>query len=106
MNKFFLKETGEEIKFGDELVLKMEKDTKHKKLYKELTVEFSPLLAPLLLEEGIIENKDVNDASSNEECSDCIIESILETQEALEKKVDEMEDTIIDLKLQLKALQK
>jgi hypothetical protein len=99
MNKFFLKETGEEIKFGDELVLNMEKDTEHKKLYKELTVEFSPLLAPLLLEEGIIESKDVNDAPSNKECSDCIIESILETQEALEKKIDEMEDTIIDLKL-------
>ena len=62
MKKYFMQETAEELKFGDMIVLDLSKEmenghTKH----HHLECKFIPELVPILLEEGVIKEEEVED---------------------------------------------
>lgn len=62
MKKYFLKDTGEEVKIGDivalDLVGENEKDGK---LFEHLEVKATPMMLKLLIGEGVIVEKDLED---------------------------------------------
>lgn len=82
MKKYFLKGTGEELKFGDEIQLEME-------------CKFHPEIADMLIEADIIEEKELisftNEDEEDEEDSDEVIDAICEDLENLDKRVEALE---------------
>ena len=108
-----MQKTNEEIQFGDTLDLTLEK-----RLYgvvievRHLTCKFIPELVPLLLEEGIIMEKEVkNEKTDTENEFDItfmttffnLMDCMMETFEDLELRVDKLEKKIKSLQ---KALAK
>lgn len=117
MKQYFVQKTKEEIQFGDTLDLMLEK-----RLYgivievRHLTCKFMPELVPLLLEEGIIMEKEVKDEKTDTESGfenefDAtfmttffnLMDCMMETFEDLELRVDKLEKKIQNLQ---KALAK
>ena len=112
-----MQKTNEEIQFGDTLDLTLEKrlcgivtEVRH------LTCKFIPELVPLLLEEGIIMEKEVKDEKTDTESESenefdptfmttffNLMDCMMETFEDLELRVDKMEKKIRNLQ---KALAK
>ena len=59
MKKFFLKETGKELQFGDMIELDFTQEMPNGKTkYHHLECKFHPMLVPILLESGVIEEKE------------------------------------------------
>lgn len=117
MKQYFVQKTNEEIQFGDTLDLMFEK-----RLYgivievRHLTCKFMPELVPLLLEEGIIMEKEVKDEKTDTENGSenefdttfmttffNLMDCMMETLEDLELRVDKLEKKIQNLQ---KALAK
>lgn len=94
MKKYFVKETDEEIQFGDTIQLDMTKKTKHGIHTVKGEVKFSPMVLPLLLEVGIIEEQEVEDNElldfEDEPCE--TLETLLEDFDILEERVDKLEE--------------
>lgn len=108
MKKYFMKDSGEELKFGDMIELDFTKDTKDgHTCHHHLECKFVPGLIPMLLEQEIIkeeEFKDENtDAPSNENYD--IAKDIISIIEALSLKVQKMESTIVNLNKIIRKLQ-
>nr|DAT77961.1 MAG TPA: tyrosine-protein kinase [Caudoviricetes sp.] len=108
MKKYFMKDSGEELKFGDMIELDFTKDTKNGHIcHHHLECKFVPGLIPMLLEQEIIkeeEFKDENtDTLSNENYD--IAKDIISIIEALSLKVQKMESTIVDLNKIIRKLQ-
>lgn len=62
MKKYFLKETGEQVKIGDIIVLNFEGTNKKRgKINAHLEVKATPLMLSLLIDEGIIEERDLEE---------------------------------------------
>ena len=111
MKQYFMQETNEEIQFGDTLDLTLEKrlcgivtEVRH------LTCKFIPELVPLLLEEGIIIEKEVKDEKTDTESGSenefdatfmttlfNLMDCMMETFEDLELRVDKLEEKIKSL---------
>ena len=83
MDKYYLKETGEEIQFGDILELDLTETKGNKEIHKHVECKFHPILVDALLEQDIIEAGDDEEETEEEVC--------------LEEKVEELEDRIIEL---------
>ena len=100
MKKYFLQETAEELEFGDMIVLDLSHDmenghTKH----HHLECKFMPELVPILLEEGIIEEKEVEEDKPLDFQDDCpMIEELLKANQNLEKRVYALEKAVIKLR--------
>ena len=100
MKKYFLQETAEELEFGDMIVLDLSHDmenghTKH----HHLECKFMPELVPILLEEGIIEEKEVEDNKPLDfEDSYLMIDKLLKANQNLEKRVYTLEKAVIKLR--------
>lgn len=100
MKKYFLQETAEELEFGDMIVLDLSHDmenghTKH----HHLECKFIPELVPILLEEGIIEEKEVKEEKPLDFQDDSLmIEKILKANQNLEKRVYTLEKAVIKLR--------
>lgn len=108
MKKYFMKDSGEELKFGDMIELDFTKDTKNGHIcHHHLECKFIPGLIPMLLEQGIIkeeEFKDENpDTTSNENYD--IAKDIISIIENLALKVQKMESTIANLNKIVRKLQ-
>lgn len=59
MKKYFLKGTGEEVKIGDIVALDLEgKGERGDKIFEHLEVKATPMMLSLLMDEGVIEEKD------------------------------------------------
>lgn len=101
--KYFLKETGEELKFGDVIELNCVKELEDGRAIVEREIKFSPETVEGLLSLGILEIKEPLIDFSDEEEEDCdcpydeVIQDIIETQEELEKRVDKIEEQIKNL---------
>lgn len=62
MKKYFLKESGEEVKIGDIVALDLVgKNEKGGKLFEHLEVKATPMMLALLIDEGVIVEKDLED---------------------------------------------
>ena len=100
MKKYFLQETAEELEFGDMIVLDLSHDmenghTKH----HHLECKFMPELVPILLEEGIIEEKEVKEDKPLDFQDDCpMIDELLKANQNLEKRVYTLEKAVIKLR--------
>lgn len=108
MKKYFMKDSGEELKFGDMIELDFTKDTKNGHIcHHHLECKFIPGLIPMLLEQEIIEEKkfkDENpDTTSNENYD--IAKDIISIIENLALKVQKMESTIANLNKIVRKLQ-
>lgn len=101
MKKYYFKESGEELKFGDYIELDLTKDTKdgHTR-HHHFECKFLPEFVDFLLEEGVIEEEeDTLDFLDKD-----FINGILEANEELEKRVDTLEGELKTIKLALTAL--
>lgn len=100
MKKYFLQETAEELEFGDMIVLDLSHDmenghTKH----HHLECKFIPELVPILLEEGIIEEKEVEEDKPLDFQDDSpMIDELLKANQNLEKRVYTLEKAVIKLR--------
>lgn len=100
MKKYFLQETAEELEFGDMIVLDLSHDmenghTKH----HHLECKFMPELVPILLEEGIIEEKEVEENKPLDFQDDSpMIDELIKANQNLEKRVYTLEKAVIKLR--------
>lgn len=108
MKKYFMKDSGEELKFGDMIELDFTKDTNDgHTCHHHLECKFIPGLIPMLLEQEIIkeeEFKDENTDTPSNENHD-IAKDIISIIEALSLKVQKMESTIVNLNKIIRKLQ-
>lgn len=106
MKKYFLQETAEELKFGDMIVLDLSHDmenghTKH----HHLECKFMPELVPILLEEGIIEEKEVEENKPLDFQDNCpMIDELLKANQNLEKRVYTLEKAVVKLREMVASL--
>lgn len=108
MKKYFMKDSGEELQFGDMIELDFTKDTEDGHTsHHHMECKFIPGLIPMLLEQEIIEEKkfkDENpDTTSNENYD--IAKDIISIIENLALKVQKMESTIANLNKIVRKLQ-
>lgn len=101
-----MQETAEELKFGDMIVLDLSHDmenghTKH----HHLECKFIPELVPILLEEGVIVEKEVEDETPLDFQDDCpTIDELLKANQNLEKRVYTLEKAVIKLREMVASL--
>ena len=106
MKKYFLQETAEKLKFGDMIVLDLSHDmenghTKH----HPLECKFMPELVPILLEEGIIEEKEVEENKPLDFQDNCpMIDELLKANQNLEKRVYTLEKAVVKLREMVASL--
>ncbi len=104
-----MQETAEELEFGDMIVLDLSHDmenghTKH----HHLECKFMPELVPILLEEGVIVEKEVKedkplDFQDND--TPCpLMEEIIKANEELELRVDKLEREVITFRQSIASL--
>ena len=106
MKKYYLVESGEEVKFGEILVLELTKEGKNSTIHKYMEVKFIPELVDILLEQGIIKEEDVENKEEEEDVTfeweednsalGKLLQSMIMTNEDLEKKVEELEDRLTE----------
>lgn len=101
-----MQETAEELEFGDMIVLDLSHDmenghTKH----HHLECKFMPELVPILLEEGIIEEKEVEEDKPLDFQDDSpMIDELLKANQNLEKRVYTLEKAVIKLREMVASL--
>jgi hypothetical protein len=111
MKKYFMQETAEELKFGDMIVLDLSKEmenghTKH----HHLECKFIPELVPILLEEGVIKEEEVEDETpldfqdEDENELYALLKEMIKANEKLELRVDKLEKTVIALRQTVASL--
>lgn len=108
MKKYFMKDSGEELKFGDMIELDFTKDTNDgHTCHHHLECKFIPGLIPMLLEQGIIEEKEFENKNNDTPDDDCLetAQMIMSTLETIADKVKQMDDKITDLNKIVKKLQ-
>lgn len=108
MKKYFMKDSGEELKFGDMIELDFTKDTNDgHTCHHHLECKFISGLIPMLLEQGIIEEKEFENKNNDTPDDDCLetAQMIMSTLETIANKVKQMDDKITDLNKIVKKLQ-
>lgn len=108
MKKYFLKDSNEELKFGDIIELDFTKDMKNGNTrHHHLECKFIPDLIPLLLKQEIIIEKEVEDKTvetTDNECCEAA-QFILSTLETFALKFKQMDAEIAALNKTIKKLQ-
>lgn len=100
MKKYFMQETAEELEFGDMIVLDLSEDMKngHTK-HHHLECKFMPELVPILLEEGVIVEKEVKEDKPLDFQDNCpMVDNLLKANQNLEKRVYTLEKAVIKLR--------
>lgn len=98
MKKYILKNTNEEVNFGDIIELLLIKDNPDgTKKYKVKTIKFSEELIPLLLEEGVLDVKDDDKEDLKKNMIDFSNDDALEEEEKEDKgSDDDIDDDDVD----------
>lgn len=104
-----MQETAEELEFGDMIVLDLSHDmenghTKH----HYLECKFMPKLVPILLEEGVIVEKEVKENKpldfQDNDTPYTLMEEIIKANEELELRVDKLEREVITFRQSIASL--
>lgn len=104
-----MQETAEELEFGDMIVLDLSHDmenghTKH----HHLKCKFMPELVPILLEEGVIVEKEVKENKpldfQDNDTPYTLMEEIIKANEELELRVDKLEREVITFRQSIASL--
>lgn len=107
MKKYYLQDTAEELKIGDMIVLDLTEDMSNGKIkHHHMEVKFIPQLIPLLLEQGIIEVKEVKkdkkkEPSKSEDNLYILFQKMIHINELLNKRMDTLEKLVAKLSLSL-----
>ena len=102
MKKMFITDTEQEIEFGDTIQLDLSKKSKQGISKFESTVKVTELSAPVLLQIGAIEIRNVKDDSysvasghsENEEQPCDTLNALIEDFETLEQKVEKIDSKV------------
>lgn len=108
MKKYFLKDSNEELKFGDIIELDFTKDMKNGNTHHHhLECKFIPNLIPLLLKQEVIVEKEVEDKGTDTPDAECCeaAQIILSTLETFALKIKQMDAKIAALNKTIKKLQ-
>lgn len=103
-----MKDSGEELKFGDMIELDFTKDTNDgHTCHHYLECKFIPGLIPMLLEQGIIEEKEFENKNNDTPDDSCLetAQMIMSTLETIANKIKQMDNKITDLNKIVKNLQ-
>lgn len=103
-----MKDSGEELKFGDMIELDFTKDTNDgHTCHHHLECKFIPGLIPMLLEQEIIEEKEFENKNTDTPDDDCLetAQMIMSTLETIANKIKQMDNKITDLNKIVKNLQ-
>jgi len=102
MKKYFITDTNEEIQAGETLQLDFAKEVKHGRIKTTQDITLNEVTIPWLLKIGIIEEYEVGEEDDNTPENDLIdfgdetsceaLEDLIEDFEALEERVDKLED--------------
>ena len=104
-----MQETAEELEFGDMIVLDLSHDmenghTKH----HHLECKFVPELVPILLEEGVIVEKEVKENKpldfQDNDTPYTLMEEVIKANEELELRVDKLEREVITFRQSIASL--
>lgn len=104
-----MQETAEELEFGDMIVLDLSHDmenghTKH----HHLECKFMPELVPILLEEGVIVEKEVKENKpldfQDNDTPYTLMKEIIKVNEELELRVDKLEREVITFRQSIASL--
>lgn len=106
MVKYFLKGADEELQVGDKIVLDFNRETEGGKEFHHLDCEFYPELIPLLMENDIIEMREIKDEEDEEmKALDCeFIETMLKASESLNTKVNALQQELDILTTLIKSV--
>lgn len=98
MKKYYFKETGKELQFGDMIELDLTSDLKNGKTkYHHLECKFHPALVDMLLENNVITTKgedSIEYVYDDEEPYDLLtgaLDGLIDTVEKLEEKIKQLE---------------
>lgn len=102
MKKYYFKENGKEVKFGDMLEIDLSKDLPNGKTrYHHMECKFHPMLVDMLLEAGIIEEKEVKENTpecENEEMKPCVLlDMVCDCLNDIMKHIEEFDERLTDL---------
>lgn len=105
MKKYYFTENGKELKFGDMLELDLSKDLPNGKThYQHMECKFHPMLVDMLLEAGIIEEREGKGKEKNtqeytkEEMNPYVaLDGILNSLEDIIGYLDEFNDRLTEL---------
>lgn len=104
-----MQETAEELEFGDMIVLDLSHDMENGRTkHHHLECKFMPELVPILLEEGVIVEKEVKedkplDFQDND--TPCpLMEEVIKANEELELRVDKLEREVITFRQSIASL--
>lgn len=109
MKKYFMKGTDDEIQFGDMIELDLTKDLPDGKVqHHHLECKFIPELVPLLLEEGVVEEKiEEEELPLDFHDDNCpMMEELIKANETLEHRVYNLEKAVNKLKSLIDSLTK
>lgn len=103
MKKYFMKGTDDEVQFGDKIVLDLTEDLHNGKVkHHHLNCKFIPDLVPMLLEQDVVEEVEVDDEEEEEISEDCpmvsMIDELVKANQTLEHRVYTLEKEIKKLK--------
>lgn len=99
MKKYFMKDTEDELQFGDMIELNLVKEEKGHRTHSHLECKFIPELVDTLLENDVIDVKEVED-EEEEDCLEfadddtCVIDDMLEDIENMDKRIEAIEDKV------------
>ena len=95
MKKYFMKDTEDELQFGDMIELNLVKDEDGHRIHSHLECKFVPELIDTLLENDVIEvveDEEEEEGLEFADDDDSIIDDILEDIENIEKRLDTLEE--------------
>lgn len=105
MKKYFVEGIDEPLEFGDTIGLDIVKEKDGKSVKKNIEISFTPELLPLLLEEGVIVEKDVEDEPENTDKTNQPNQPDND-EEDLDDVLDDIYDSIDDIHSQIDRLSK
>ena len=104
-----MQETAEELEFGDMIVLDLSHDMENGRTkHHHLECKFMPELVPILLEEGVIVEKEVKEDKpldfQDNDTSCPLMEEVIKANEELELRVDKLEREVITFRQSIASL--
>ena len=104
-----MRETAEELEFGDMIVLDLSHDMENGHMkHHHLECKFMPELVPILLEEGVIVEKEVKEDKpldfQDNDTPYTLMEEIIKANEELELRVDKLEREVITFRQSIASL--
>ena len=106
MKKYYMKETGNEVKFGDTIELDFVKKRGNKVIKEHLECPFHPSLIPLLKKRGLIIEKEVREEKDEDKLVHDFLQLLLATLENLVKCNTILEDRVTALEDEVSKLMK